>query len=82
MKEKGARSGEVRTIPRSCTDGETLGTRPANFEMECEREDDRRGIAEIPEIPGVMAYGASKEQTEIEALALTLSQGTRRHGIV
>jgi len=50
--------------------------------MECEREDDRRGIAEIPEIPGVMAYGASKEQTEIEALALTLSQGTRRHGIV
>jgi predicted RNase H-like HicB family nuclease len=41
------------------------------------------GSREIPELPDVMAYGASKEEVEaaVEALALTLSQRTRRHGI-
>jgi predicted RNase H-like HicB family nuclease len=43
-----------------------------NFKIEFEREDDGRWIAEIAELPGVMAYGATKEEAEaaVEALAL------------
>jgi predicted RNase H-like HicB family nuclease len=43
-----------------------------NFKIEFEQEDDGRWIAELPELPGVMAYGASKEEAEaaVEALAL------------
>jgi predicted RNase H-like HicB family nuclease len=31
-----------------------------NFNIELEREDDGRWIAEIPSLPGVMAYGNSE----------------------
>lgn len=43
-----------------------------NFKIEFEREDDGRWIAEIPDLPGVMAYGATKGEAEaaVEALAL------------
>ena len=43
-----------------------------NYEIEFEQEDDGRWIAEIPSLPGVMAYGASKVEAEskVEALAL------------
>ena len=42
------------------------------FEIEFEREDDGRWIAEIAALPGVMAYGASKTEAEskVEAMAL------------
>jgi hypothetical protein len=30
-----------------------------NFEIECEREDDGRRLAEVPQLPGVLAYGNS-----------------------
>jgi hypothetical protein len=32
-----------------------------NFRIEADREEDARWIAEIPELPGVLAYGASRE---------------------
>ncbi len=40
--------------------------------IEIEREADGRFIAEVPELPGVMAYGRSREQAvaNVEALAL------------
>ena len=40
--------------------------------IEFGREDDGRWIAEVPELPGVMAYGTTKEEAEasVEALAL------------
>ncbi|HDQ39682.1 MAG TPA: type II toxin-antitoxin system HicB family antitoxin [Desulfonatronum sp.] len=40
--------------------------------IELEREDDGRWIAEIPELPGVMVYGATREQaiSKVKALAL------------
>ena len=43
-----------------------------NFHIEIEREDDGRWIAEVPEIPGVLAYGASAQEAigNAEALAL------------
>jgi predicted RNase H-like HicB family nuclease len=46
--------------------------RTVNFKIEFEREHDGRWIAEISELPGVLAYGASKEEAEaaVEALAL------------
>jgi len=47
-------------------------TERANCEIEFELEDDGRWIAEIPSLPGVMAYGASKNEAEskVEAMAL------------
>lgn len=42
------------------------------FRIEIEQEEDGRWIAEIPEIPGAMVYGASREDavSRVEALAL------------
>ena len=43
-----------------------------NFKIEFEREEDGRWIAEIADLPGVLAYGATREEAEaaVEALAL------------
>lgn len=43
-----------------------------NFTIEFEQEDDGRWIAEIPALPGVMAYGPTKSNAEsrVEAMAL------------
>jgi len=43
-----------------------------NFKIEFEREEDGRWIAEISELPGVMAYGATQGEAEaaVEALAV------------
>ena len=43
-----------------------------NFKIEFELEDDGRWVAEIPKLPGVMAYGATRDEAEaaVEALAL------------
>lgn len=42
-----------------------------NLTIELEREDDGRWIAEISDLPGAIAYGASREEaiTKAEALA-------------
>ena len=47
-----------------------------------EREDDRRWIAEIPELPGVMAYGDSRNEaiSKAEALALRVLADKLEHG--
>jgi predicted RNase H-like HicB family nuclease len=43
-----------------------------NFKIEFERDEDGRWIAEISELPGVMAYGATHAEAgaAVEALAL------------
>jgi len=43
-----------------------------NFTIEHEREDDGRWLAEVPELPGVLAYGttASEAMAKAEVLAL------------
>jgi predicted RNase H-like HicB family nuclease len=40
--------------------------------IETERETDGRWIAEVPDLPGVMVYGQTREEaiTRVEALAL------------
>jgi predicted RNase H-like HicB family nuclease len=43
-----------------------------NFHIEVEREEDGRWIAEVPEIPGVLSYGATAEEAMGKAEALAL----------
>lgn len=40
--------------------------------LECEREADGRWLAEVPQLPGVMAYGASANDAMVKAQALAL----------
>lgn len=53
-----------------------------NFTIEFDREDDGRWIAEIPELPGVMAYGVTKAeaQRKIYAIALRTLADAIEHG--
>jgi predicted RNase H-like HicB family nuclease len=43
-----------------------------DFQIEFDREDDGRWIAEIPALPGVMAYGDSKHEAESKVQAIAL----------
>ena len=42
------------------------------MQIEIEREEDSRWLAEVPDLPGVMVYGASREEaiSKVKALAL------------
>lgn len=42
------------------------------FQLECEREEDGRWLAEIAAIPGVLAYGASANEAMAKAEVLAL----------
>ncbi len=52
------------------------------FEVEFEREEDGRWIADVPDLPGVMVYGATKEEAlrAVEALALRVLADRLEHG--
>ncbi len=52
------------------------------FRIELEREDDGRWIGEIPSLPGVMAYGATRADTlaAVQALALRVLADRLEHG--
>lgn len=43
-----------------------------NLKVETEREEDGRWIAEVPELPGVLAYGSTRERAVAHAEALAL----------
>jgi predicted RNase H-like HicB family nuclease len=53
-----------------------------NLAVEVEQETDGRWIAEIPRIPGVMAYGATRQEAvaRVEALALRVLADRLEHG--
>jgi predicted RNase H-like HicB family nuclease len=40
--------------------------------IEFEREDDGRWIAEVPDLPGVLAYGATRDEAAARVQALAL----------
>jgi predicted RNase H-like HicB family nuclease len=42
------------------------------FSIVFEEEDDGRWLAEVPELPGVMKYGKTREDAEIAVTALAL----------
>lgn len=43
-----------------------------DFTLEFEQESDGRWIAEVPELPGVLAYGATKDEALAKAEVLAL----------
>ena len=45
-----------------------------HFTIEREREDDGRWIAEVPELPGVLAYGATADEAMAKASRISLAQ--------
>ena len=55
-----------------------------NFTLECEREDDGRWLAEVAELPGVLAYGLSADEamSKAEILALRVLAERLEHGEV
>jgi predicted RNase H-like HicB family nuclease len=52
------------------------------FKVETEREDDGRWLAEVLELPGVLAYGESQETavSKVQALALRVIAERLEHG--
>ena len=43
-----------------------------NLSVDVEQESDGRWIAEVPELPGVLAYGATSDEAIIKAETLAL----------
>jgi predicted RNase H-like HicB family nuclease len=56
--------------------------RVRGFKVESERDEDGRWIAEVPALPGVMAYGQTREHAiaKAEALALRVLAERLEHG--
>jgi predicted RNase H-like HicB family nuclease len=52
------------------------------MKIEIEREDDGRWIAEIPQLPGVMAYGNKRNEaiSKAQVLALRVLADRLEHG--
>lgn len=50
--------------------------------IELERETDGRWIAEVPDLPGVMVYGATRREAtaKVKALALRVLADRLEHG--
>ena len=40
--------------------------------LECEREEDGRWLAEVPELPGVLVYGSTADEAMAKAEVLAL----------
>ena len=55
-----------------------------DLKLECEREIDGRWLAEVSELPGVLAYGSSTAEamTKAEALAFRVFAERLEHGEV
>ncbi len=53
-----------------------------HLDIETELEDDGRWIAEVPQLPGVLAYGATAEEASVKAeiLALRVLAEKLEHG--
>lgn len=53
-----------------------------HLSIECEQEADGRWLAEVPQLPGVLAYGANADEAmaKIEVLALRVVAERLEHG--
>ena len=53
-----------------------------DMRIEVDREEDGRWLTEIPELPGVMAYGNTREEAvaKVKALALRVMADRLEHG--
>ena len=54
----------------------------SDFSVEIEREDDGRWLSEVTDLPGVLAYGASREEavSKVKALAFRVLADRLEHG--
>ncbi len=43
-----------------------------DLKLECEQESDGRWLAEVPQLPGVLAYGVSRDDAMAKAQVLAL----------
>jgi predicted RNase H-like HicB family nuclease len=52
------------------------------YSIECELEEDARWLAEVPELPGVLAYGDTAEEamSKAQVLALRVLAERLEHG--
>jgi predicted RNase H-like HicB family nuclease len=52
------------------------------YSIECELEEDGRWLAEVPELPGVLAYGDTAEEamSKAQVLALRVLAERLEHG--
>ena len=50
----------------------SVGSRELRFQFEINRETDGRWIADIPVVPGALAYGETIEEAKAKAYALAL----------
>lgn len=48
------------------------GDREMELNLEVEREEDGRWVAEVPELPGVLVYGSSADEAMVRAEVLAL----------
>ena len=53
-----------------------------NFTIEIEQEDDGRFIAEVSDLPGVLAYGENRQEAiaKVQVLALRVLADRLEHG--
>jgi predicted RNase H-like HicB family nuclease len=58
------------------------GEAPVTLSVEIEQETDGRWIADIPDLPGVMAYGTTREEASarVKAIALRVIADRLDHG--
>jgi predicted RNase H-like HicB family nuclease len=58
------------------------GATAVNLSIELEQESDGRWITEVPDLPGVLTYGASREEAlaHVQALALRVLAERLEHG--
>ena len=78
-----AAAAHVERGPHCCRTGKLRQSEvDMQFQLECEREDDGRWLAEIAAIPGVLAYGASANEAmaKAEVLALRVLAEQLEHG--
>lgn len=61
----------MRSILANCYSGMS-SKRSMNFTLECEQEVDGCWIAELPELPGVLAFGSSSADAMSKAEVLAL----------
>ena len=54
------------------------------MKIEIDREDDGRWIAEVPDLPGTMTYGKTRQEaiSRVQALALRVLADRLEHGEV
>ena len=71
-----------RTLDASARTWPGPAKEPHMLKIEVEREEDGRWIAEVPDLPGVLAYGATEEKAvaAAEALALRVLADRLEHG--